>query len=107
MSKHEIWAIYSTFATQAEAISVAKSLVEKRLIACANLQENITSIYRWQGAIAQEKEVALVAKTTKEKLAAAMEELQAQHSYQMPCIVAYPLQEGSPAFMQWVAEETA
>jgi len=106
MAEQEIWLIYSTFKNRAEALSVAQTLLEKRLIACANVHDGVTSLYRWQGAITQEKEVALTAKTRKEKLQATMDEIRAVHSYELPCIVAYPVTEGLPEFLQWVINET-
>ena len=106
MTTKEIWALYSTFPSQAEALSVARMLVEKRLVACANILENMVSVYRWQGGIQQEPEVALFAKTTKDNVKAAIEAIKNQHSYQLPCIVAYPVSEGFTPFMQWVVNET-
>jgi periplasmic divalent cation tolerance protein len=106
MIKQELWLIYSTFATKEEALSVARILVQNRLAACVNVQENITSIYRWQGAVAQENEVILSAKTVKEKVQPAMDQINAQHSYQIPCIVAVPVSLATPDFMQWVYDET-
>jgi len=107
MTTQELFAVYSTFGTQAEAISVARALLEKRLAACVNIQDGVLSIYRWEGAVQQEKEVAMVAKTTKEKLSETMALIKAMHSYELPCIVAYKIDEGFPPFLRWVAEETA
>lgn len=102
----EIWIVYSTFPNRQEALSAAQQLVEKRLAACVNLHDGVTSIYRWQGAIQQEKEVVFIAKTQQKKVSAAIDALKQLHSYEVPCIVAYPVGEGLPAFLQWVADET-
>jgi len=102
-----IWLIYSTFPHKQEAVFVARALLEKRLVACANIYENVTSIYRWEGSIHEASEVTLMAKTGQETLSAAIKAIKAMHSYQLPCIVAYPIEEGFPPFLQWVAEETA
>ena len=53
----DIWMLYSTFPNRAEALSAARTLVESRLAACANLVDGVTSIYEWQGAVQQEQEV--------------------------------------------------
>lgn len=103
----EIWLVYSTFPHRAEALSAARALVESRLAACVNIDENVTSVYRWEGEIQEEKEVALSAKTTKENVAKTIAALKSLHSYQVPCIIAYPIAEGFPPFLQWIAEETA
>jgi periplasmic divalent cation tolerance protein len=82
-------------------------LLEKHLIACANVHEQVVSIYRWQGGIQREKEVVMVAKTTHERVRDAIALIAENHSYQIPAITAYPAPEGFAPFMQWVAEETA
>lgn len=107
MTKKDIWVVYSTFSTREEALSVAQILLEKRLIACANLYDNVLSLFRWEGAIAQAQEVAFVAKTTHRQLQPAMDMIKSLHSYQLPCITAYPVAEAFPPFLQWVHDETA
>ncbi|MCE2927863.1 MAG: divalent-cation tolerance protein CutA [Rickettsiales bacterium] len=102
----EIWSIYSTFATRDEAILVARALVESNLVACANIHDNITSIYRWDGQLQQENEVALIAKTSKKTLQKAMEAIKRLHSYEIPCILATQLDGGYPAYLDWIKRET-
>ena len=106
MTKPNIWTIYSTFSTRAEALSVAHNLVGKKLIACANIHDNAISVYCWQGAVTEESEAILTAKTSAEKLQAAMDEIKRLHTYEVPCIVAYPAAAGLPEFLQWIADET-
>jgi len=106
MKKPLIWTIYSTFSTRAEALSVAHNLVEKRLISCANIHENAVSVYPWKGTVNEALEVIFTAKTSEKKLQAAMDEIKRLHSYEVPCIVAYPVAAGLPAYLQWVADET-
>ncbi len=103
----DTWLLYSTFPDRKEALSVARALLEKRLIACANLHENVTSLYRWQGEIRQETEVVLTMKTRRENLSHAIAAVKNLHSYDLPCIIAYPIGEGFPPFLQWIADETA
>lgn len=102
----DIWLLYSTFPSGKEALSVAHHLLEKRLIACANLYENVTSIYRWEGDIRQEAEAVLIAKTREGLVSDAITAVKNLHSYQLPCIIAYPIEKGFPPFLQWIAEET-
>jgi periplasmic divalent cation tolerance protein len=101
-----IWSIYSTFPSKTEALSVAQELVAKRLIACANVLEPVISVYRWQGAVQQQSEVALIAKTQQKHLAAAIEKIKSLHSYDVPCVVASPIEAGHAPFLQWVEDET-
>ncbi len=102
----DIWSIYSTFRTRDEAISVARALVEARLVACVNLHEQVTSIYRWEGAVQQDTEVALTAKTSKKMLQKAMEAIKQLHSYEVPCILATPVDGGYPPYLDWIKHET-
>ncbi len=101
------YVIYSTFGSEHEAFSVAESLVEKRLVACVNVHGGVTSFYRWEGQTAREQEVVLSAKTTAEKLEAAMAEVKHLHSYELPCIIASPIEAGFPPFIQWIRDEVA
>jgi periplasmic divalent cation tolerance protein len=102
----EIWLLYSTFPNRDEALSAARALVESRLAACANVHD-IVSVYRWEGALHEGTEAALIAKTRREKLQEASEAVKRLHSYEVPCIIAYPIAGGFPPFLQWVADETA
>ncbi len=101
----DIFILYATFPSKDEALKAATALVENRLAACANVYDNITSVYRWEGKVQQAPEAALVAKTTRAKLDAAIREVKRLHSYEVPCIIAYPISDGFPPFLQWVAEE--
>jgi periplasmic divalent cation tolerance protein len=102
----EIFLLYSTFPNQKSALMAARMLVEKRLVACANVKDGVTSIYRWEGKMQQEKEVTLIAKTSHGKLTAAMKELKNLHPYEVPCIVALPIAQGHAPFLKWIEEET-
>ena len=104
--KDKIWWIYSTFPQRAEALSIALELLEKNLIACANITENVLSLYHWEGQIQEENEVVLIAKTSTEQLPHAMETLKTYHPYDIPCIVAFPLETANTEFQQWVKQQT-
>ena len=101
----QIYIVYCPFPTQKLALTVAKKLLEKRLIACANVSPKISSVYRWKGLINKDSEAILVAKTTSQKLKKTLSEIKHLHSYETPCIIAYPISEGYPPFLAWVAEE--
>jgi periplasmic divalent cation tolerance protein len=100
----EICMLYSTFKSRDEALSVAHELLKARLIACANVLPPMTSVYRWERKMQQEEEVALLAKTAQAQ--AAIARIKELHSYALPCIVAWPLAQGFPPFLEWVAGET-
>ena len=97
--------IYITTANADEAARLAEALVEKRLAACVNILPGVRSVYRWQGRIEHAAEVALIAKTTEEKVPALTAEVRRLHSYECPCVVAVPIAGGAAPFLEWVARE--
>ncbi len=101
----EIWVIYSTFATRAEALYVARELLQARLIACANLHENMLAVYRWEGELREESETALTVKTTGAAVERAMEMIRKLHPYTLPCITATRAR-ATDDFTAWVTSET-
>lgn len=102
----KIWLLYSTFPERDKAFSAARVLLDERLIACANVSAEMTSLYRWEGNIEQEAEVALIAKTGKDKVEAAVARLKELHSYELPAILAWPVEKGFAPFLEWVTAET-
>ena len=98
--------VYVTAASREEATRIGLALVEARLAACANVFGEVTSIYWWQGKLEQGPETALVLKTRSDLVEAVIARVRALHSYACPCIVAWPLAHGNPAFLDWIAAET-
>jgi periplasmic divalent cation tolerance protein len=98
---------YITAGSREEALQIGRALVEERLAACANLIEGVTSIYRWQGEIQEDAEVALFVKTRMDLVPRLTERVVALHSYDCPCVVALPIEGGNQAFLDWITAETA
>ena len=98
--------VYVTAADAVEAKRIAGAVVEERLAACANLLTGMRSIYRWQGAIVEDEEAVLILKTREALLEPLIARVTALHSYDCPCVVAWPLHAGNPPFLHWIAEET-
>lgn len=99
--------IYMTASGAGEARRIGKALVEARLAACVNLIEGMRSLYWWEGAVQEDAEVVMIAKTRAalvEPLTAKVREL---HSYDCPCVVAVPITGGNPAFLAWIVTETS
>ena len=91
---------------EACANRIALAVVEAGLAACVNLLPRVQSVYRWQGAIESANEVPLLIKTTAGRyteLEAAIREL---HPYDVPEIIALPIAQGLPAYLDWLAAET-
>ena len=97
---------YMTAGSREEGLRIGRALVEERLAACANLIDGMTSIYRWQGAIQEDAEVVLIAKTRTELVPRLIERVRALHSYDVPCVVTLPIADGNPAFLEWIGAET-
>jgi len=89
------------------AIRLARGLVEERLAACVNLQEGVTSIYRWQGVLEESTEVLMVVKTSEGKLAAAQTWLGEHHPYDVPEFVALTPSAVEPKYLAWLLGELA
>ncbi|MCB1916772.1 MAG: divalent-cation tolerance protein CutA [Rhodocyclaceae bacterium] len=88
------------------ALALADGLVQARLAACVNVLPGCTSVYRWQGATECAEEVRLLIKTTQARYAALEARILADHPYELPEIVAVPVTQGLPGYLQWVAGET-
>jgi periplasmic divalent cation tolerance protein len=98
--------VYMTAKDRRQALRIGRALVERELAACVNILGASRSIYRWQGKICDDREIAFIAKTRRSllpKLTAAVREL---HSYECPCIVALPVAGGSTGFLRWIAAQT-
>ncbi|HEX6549419.1 MAG TPA: divalent-cation tolerance protein CutA [Gammaproteobacteria bacterium] len=85
---------------------IGHALVEERLAACVNLVPNLTSIYRWQGAVQQASECLLLIKTTPARFAALAERLRSLHPYDVPEIIALPITQGDSTYLNWITENT-
>lgn len=100
----EIWLIRSTFGSKDEAISVSRTLLEEKLIACANVDDSVTALFPWEGMLHEEREVAVLAKTSRQKRDAVIKRIRELHSYQIPSIVSWKSEAADPAFVTWVYE---
>jgi periplasmic divalent cation tolerance protein len=99
--------IYMTAGSTDEARKIAKALVTSKLAACVNILDNMNSFYLWEGAIQDDREVVMIAKTTEDRVPRLIEKVKSLHSYDCPCIVSIPVSGGNPAFLKWIAEEVS
>ncbi len=86
----------------AEALS--RFLVEERLAACVNVLPALTSVYPWQGAIEIGKETLLLIKTEKSLYPRLETRLRERHPYELPEIIAIPMERGLPDSLQWISQ---
>lgn len=99
----EFFSVHTSFSNRQDAARLSKIIVEKRLAACANLLP-ANSIYRWKGKLECEDEVLVIFKTDKKTYPALEKELAELHPYQIPMIVALPIQAGSESYVAWLSE---
>lgn len=98
--------VYVTASSREEAFKIARTVVEERLAACANVFQPITSLYWWEGKVQEEGETSFLLKTRADLVEALTQRVRALHSYTCPCVVALPVAAGNPAFLSWIDNET-
>ena len=91
---------------RASAERLAELVVEKNLAACVNILAPCRSVYRWKDAVQHDEEHPMLNKTTRERYPALEQALRAGHPYELPEILALPIERGLPAYLEWVAAET-
>jgi periplasmic divalent cation tolerance protein len=91
---------------RAAAERIAAALIDQRLAACVNILAPCRSVYRWKGAVQHDEEHPVLIKTTAERYPALEQALRAAHPYELPEIIAVPIERGLPAYLAWVAGET-
>ncbi len=96
--------VFITAGGEEEAVRIAKALVEQRLAACVNIIQPVRSIYRWEGKVCDEQELLLIAKTHVAQIAALMACVEELHSYEVPEVLAIPIESGFPPYLEWVEE---
>ncbi len=98
--------LYITFPNEDEANKVGETIVKERLAACCNIiSNNATSIYFWKGKLNKDIETIMIAKTTESKVKELTDRIIELHSYDIPCIVTLPINNGNNDFIDWVKSE--
>ena len=95
--------IYITAGDMEEAKKIGRKLVEERLAACANIFP-ITSVYRWKENIEEANEFGILVKTKTDKVKAIEKRVKEIHSYEVPCVVSFRMEEGSAGYLKWIEE---
>lgn len=92
---------------RASADRLATALIDARLAACVNILAPCRSVYRWKDTVEQADEIPLLIKTTDAGYPALEAAIRAQHPYELPEIIAFPVSRGLPDYLAWVAAETS
>lgn len=98
--------VVTTLPGDADALAFARSLVEDRLAACANVLPPMESVYRWEGRVERDEERQLVLKTTRDRTAALWERVRELHPYEVPEFLVVPIVDGNDAYLRWIGEST-
>jgi len=99
--------VYVTTTNPEEAARIGEVLVTERLAASVNILGEVRSIYRWEKEIHDKKETLLIAKTSTLRVDEIIDRIRSLHSYHCPCIVAWRLDGGNNAYLDWIKRETA
>jgi periplasmic divalent cation tolerance protein len=99
-----ILSVYAVFANTEEAERIGRTVIEERLAACINILGPCRSIYRWQGKIESAEEVPAILKPHNWKADELMERIAALHSYDTPCIAAWPIEKLLRRYADWVED---
>lgn len=86
------------------AEEMANILIADNLAACVNILPGITSVYRWEDKIEQGNELLLVIKTARKTYKALQAKIVDLHPYELPEIIAVPIEDGLPAYLNWLTQ---
>lgn len=93
---------YVTTPNKSTAKKIAKTLIQEKLIACANILPGMNSIYRWQGKIEQAHECILILKSHKKMTTKITQRVKQLHPYQVPCVLSFSVASGNADYLQWL-----
>ena len=96
--------VYVTATDRSEALRIGRALVEERLAACANVIDNVTSLYWWQGEREESREMLLLMKAPGQLVPRLRERIVELHSYEVPEVLEFHADSGLAAYMAWVAK---
>ncbi len=89
------------------ASKLGRLLVEEKLAACVNVVGPIRSVYWWEGAVQEDEEALLVLKTTRAAWPKLRERILAEHPYEVPEVLALPVEDGAEAYLDWVGRSVS
>jgi periplasmic divalent cation tolerance protein len=99
--------VLTTLATNDEAVTLVKALLEKRLIACGTIMPGARSLYRWENQMADEQEVVVMLKTRSACIDALQRAFGTLHPYKVPELLAIPVTGGLDRYLGWINSETS
>ena len=97
-------AIFVTVESQEQARRISDVLLQRKLIACANMIKNVESFFWWQGKVDHREELMLIMKSREELLGEVVRLVKENHSYEVPEVIALPIIGGNPDYLRWIDE---
>ena len=107
MRRSDLIVVVTSVGTEEQALDIAHELIRTRQAACVNLLPNVHSIYRWKGRVCSDGEFLLLVKTSAQHFPAVRDTIQRVNTYELPEVLAYRVDEASPAFARWITQTTA
>jgi len=98
--------VTTTTDSEQAARDLAAATVEARLGACAQIVGPITSVYRWEGEVQTDTEWRVEVKTAADRVEALVGLLKERHGYDVPEIIATPIEGGNAEYLAWLVSET-
>lgn len=102
----EFVVVTTTSGDHTVAEQIAADLVDRRLVACAQIAGPVKSVYRWKGTVEFTEEVVLQLKTVTQNIPAIKETIASLHPYDVPEVIVTPIVDGSDAYLEWLRSET-
>jgi len=101
----DVLLVLTNLPDHATAVTLANTLIEEKVAACVNILGACQSVYRWQGKVERAQEIPLLIKTTASRYAELEAVIRCWHPYELPEIIAVPVAQGLPGYLEWVAGE--
>ena len=98
--------VYCTAPNKEDAERISTELVKKKLVACCNIIEGVTSVFVWQGELNKDEEVLIIMKTRTELFKKVRTEIKKLHKYEVPEIIAMPIEAVNDDYAKWMDEQT-
>jgi len=89
-----------------KAQGIADALVEERVAACVNVVPSLHSVYRYKGEVHHENEAMLLVKTSRDRFEALKQAVLKHHPYELPEVIAVPVERGHTPYLEWVIESS-
>ena len=93
---------YIIASNKKEAEKIATKLLDKKLIACANVISNVNSYFVWKNKVQNSKEIIICGKTTSKNQKKIIHEVKKLHSYSVPCVIFFDIKNGNKDFLEWI-----